>query len=80
MNSLHIELLTLEAMPHLVRLARTPTLEDFDDALGVGYRRLESRLPFDEASELYCDLDCRWEAYRNALRDRFAAHALEVQP
>lgn len=80
MNSLHIELLTLEAMPHLVRLARTPTLEDFDDALGVGYRRLEGQLPFDEASELYCDLDARWNTYRNALRDRFAAYAVEVLP
>jgi hypothetical protein len=79
MLDLHIELLTLEAMPYLVALSRAPTIDDLDDALGVGYRRLEGQLPLEEASDLYCDLDARWEAYRDALLARFAAHRSGVQ-
>lgn len=71
-NDWKIPLLTIEAMPHLTRLTREPTIEDFDSALGAGYRALESKLPFDEACDLYCDLDARWDAYRDTLRARFA--------
>lgn len=67
----HVSLLTLEAMPYLTRLNREPTVEDLDAALGAGYRRLESQLPFDEVCDLYCDLDTRWTTYREALRERF---------
>lgn len=67
----HVSLLTLEAMPYLTRLNREPTVEDLDAALGAGYRRLESQLPFDEVCDLYCDLDTRWDIYREALRQRF---------
>lgn len=71
----HVSLLTLEAMPYLVRLNREPTVEDLDAALGAGYRRLESQLPFDEVCDLYCDLDTRWTTYREALRERLAARS-----
>ena len=71
----HVSLLTLEAMPYLVRLNREPTVEDLDAALGASYRRLESQLPFDEVCELYCDLDTRWTTYREALRERLAARS-----
>lgn len=79
MSNLHIELVTLEAMPYLTRY-REPTIKDLDSALGAGYRRLASQLPFDEVCDIYCDLDARWDTYRNALRDRFAAYAVEVLP
>ena len=74
----HVSLLTLEAMPYLTRLNRTPTVEDLDAALGAGYRRLESQLPFDEVCELYCDLDTRWDTYREALRERFGTRSDEL--
>jgi len=73
----HVSLLTLEAMPYLVRLNREPTVEDLDAALGAGYRRLESQLPFDEVCALYCDLDTRWTTYRDALRERFGTRSDE---
>lgn len=65
------KLLTLAAMPYLSRINRAPTVEDFDDALGAGYRVLEAQLPFEEACDLYCDLDAHWETYRTALENRF---------
>ena len=71
----HVSLLTLEAMPYLTRLNCEPTVEDLDAALGAGYRRLESQLPFDEVCDLYCDLDTRWTTYREALRERLAARS-----
>lgn len=74
----HVSLLTLEAMPYLTRLNRTPTVEDLDAALGAGYRRLESQLPFDEVCDLYCDLDTRWTTYRDALRERFETRSDEL--
>jgi hypothetical protein len=76
---LHVALVAIEAMPYLAHLNREPTVSDLDAALGAGYRRLESQLPFDEVCELYGDLDTRWEIYREALRERFAAYAVEVQ-
>jgi hypothetical protein len=72
---LHVALVAIEAMPYLTRLDREPTVDDFDAALGAGYRRLESQLPFDEVCELYGDLDTRWETYREALRERFATRS-----
>ena len=74
----HVSLLTLEAMPYLTRLNREPTVEDLDAALGAGYRRLESQLPFDEVCDLYCDLDARWDTYREALRERFGTRSDEL--
>lgn len=68
---LHVALVAIEAMPYLTRLNREPTIKDLDAALGAGYRRLESQLPFDEVCDLYCDLDTRWDIYREALRERF---------
>ena len=65
-------------MPYLVRLNRTPTVEDLDAALGAGYRRLESQLPFDEVCDLYCDLDTRWDTYREALRERLVARSEKI--
>jgi hypothetical protein len=74
-SDLHVALIAIEAMPHLTRLDREPTVDDLDAALGAGYRRLESRLPFDEVCDLYCDLDTRWETYREALRERLVARS-----
>ena len=74
----HVSLLTLEAMPYLTRLNREPTVEDLDAALGAGYRRLESQLPFDEVCDLYCDLDARWDTYREALRERLVARSEKI--
>jgi hypothetical protein len=76
-SDLHIALVVIEAMPYLTRLNREPTVDDLDAALGAGYRRLESQLPLDEASDVYCDLDARWETYREALRERFATRSDE---
>jgi hypothetical protein len=72
---LHVALVAIEAMPYLTRFNREPTVDDLDAALGAGYRRLESQLPFDEASDVYCDLDARWETYREALRERLVARS-----
>jgi hypothetical protein len=72
---LHVALVAIEAMPYLTRLNREPTIKDLDAALGAGYRRLESQLPFDEVCDLYCDLDTRWDIYREALRERLAARS-----
>lgn len=74
---LHVALVAIEAMPYLTRLNREPTVEDLDAALGAGYRRLESQLPFDEVCELYGDLDTRWTTYRDALRERFETRSEE---
>jgi len=75
-SDLNIKLLTLEAMPYLTHLEREPTADDFDTAIGIGYRSLEAQLPFDEVSDLYCDLDARWSDYVSALRE---AHAIAIQ-
>ena len=74
---LHVALVAIVAMPYLTRLNREPTVEDLDAALGAGYRRLESQLPFDEVCDLYCDLDARWTTYRDALRERLVARSEE---
>jgi hypothetical protein len=71
-TDLHVSLVTLEAMPYLTRLNRAPTADDYDSAIGAGYRRLESQLPFDEVCDLYCDLDARWSVYLDAVRLRYA--------
>ena len=76
-TDLHVSLVTLEAMPYLTRLNRAPTADDYDSAIGAGYRRLESQLPFDEVCELYGDLDTRWTTYRDALRERFETRSEE---
>jgi hypothetical protein len=71
-TDLHVNLVTLEALPYLTRLNRAPTADDYDSAIGAGYRKLEAHLPFDEASDLYCDLDARWGVYLDAVRARYA--------
>jgi len=71
-TDLHVNLLALEAMPYLTRLNRAPTADDYDSAIGAGYRRLEAQLPFDEVADLYCDLDARWGVYLDAVRARYA--------
>ena len=75
---LHVALVSIEAMPYLTHLNRTPTVKDLDAALGAGYRRLESQLPFDEVCDLYCDLDTRWDTYREALRERLSARSEKI--
>jgi hypothetical protein len=70
-----ISILTIQAMPYLSRLGRKPKTEDYDDALGAAYRDLEAELPFEDASELYCDLDARWKIYRRELKKRYGARS-----
>lgn len=77
-SDLHVRLLTLYAVPSLSRLTRSPTDDELDAALGAGYRALEGKLPFDECCDLYCDLDARWDTYREALRERLVARSEKI--
>ena len=75
MSDWKIGLVTMEA----VRLLNQPNSIDLphdarvEMAIDLAYERLQSRLPFDDASDLYCDIDARFPEY-------VAAINAEVQP
>lgn len=77
-NEWMVALLTLEALPYLPTLPHDLTDDECDTALGLAFQRLQSQLPFDEACDLYCDLDMRFPEYIDALRDRFAAREVSA--
>lgn len=75
MSDWKIGLVTMEA----VRLLKQPNSVGLSHdarvamAIDLAYERLQSGLPFDDASDLYCDIDARFPEY-------VAAINAEVQP
>ena len=69
MSDWKIGLVTMEA----VRLLNQPNSIDLPHdarvamAIDLAYERLQSRLPFDDASDLYCDIDARFSEYVAAI-------------
>lgn len=75
MQDWKIGLVTMEA----VRILNQPNSINLPQdarvamAIDLAYERLQSGLPFDDASDLYCDIDARFPEY-------VAAINAEVQP
>ena len=75
MSDWKIGLVTMEAVrilnqPNSINL---PQYARVEMAIDLAYERLQSGLPFDDASDLYCDIDARFPEY-------VAAINAEVQP
>ena len=69
MQDWKIGLVTMEAVrilnqPNSINLPHDARVEM---AIDLAYERLQSGLPFDDASDLYCDIDARFPEYVAAI-------------